>query len=181
MIKGKHLVGLAILAAGFVGVTVWAAKFYYQSSSASANADVMELFRNPGGTPLLNAVGKPPADPAPSGSMKPLTINSVEDPKLGTRLVSVDGRALYYFANDSSGVSACTGNCATNWPPFMAKADASLMGGADVKQEISTIIREEGTLQVTYGGKPLYFWHNDKEAGDASGQGVGGVWFVAQP
>jgi predicted lipoprotein with Yx(FWY)xxD motif len=180
MVKGKNLVIAAILAVACVGGAVWAASYYYQSSSASASA--ADLFRDMNGTPLLGVAGKSPAGEA-SGEDdgKPLALKIYDDPKLGARLVAPDGRALYHFANDSSGVSACTGNCATNWPPYIVKADDPLTGGTGIRQEISTVIRPEGPLQATYGGKPLYFWHNDKGEGDTGGQGVGGVWFVALP
>ena len=39
----------------------------------------------------------------------------------------------------------------------------------------------DGTMIVTYNGMPLYYWVNDKAAGDVTGQNVGGVWFVVSP
>jgi secreted repeat protein with Y-X4-D motif len=32
---------------------------------------------------------------------------------------------------------------------------------------------------VTYDGHPLYLYSGDNEAGQANGQGIGGVWFAA--
>ena len=38
--------------------------------------------------------------------------------------------------------------------------------------------RKDGSVQVTYNGWPLYYYDKDKAPGDATGQGVGGVWYV---
>jgi predicted lipoprotein with Yx(FWY)xxD motif len=49
---------------------------------------------------------------------------------------------------------------------------------------ISTVTRADGTKQVTYNGHPLYFFTQDKDAGDAYGQGVkafGADWYVMAP
>ena len=35
--------------------------------------------------------------------------------------------------------------------------------------KLGTITRDDGTLQVTYNGLPLYFFKNDKAPGDANG------------
>jgi predicted lipoprotein with Yx(FWY)xxD motif len=53
--------------------------------------------------------------------------------------------------------------------------DASLLG---------TITRDDGTMQVTYNGWPLYFFHEDAAAGDTNGQGIdefGGLWWLVSP
>jgi predicted lipoprotein with Yx(FWY)xxD motif len=51
----------------------------------------------------------------------------------------------------------------------MEGADGALLG---------TIIRDDGTVQVTYNDLPLYYFANDAKPGDTVGQNVGGVWFV---
>ncbi|EMH3118748.1 hypothetical protein V6H04_003832, partial [Burkholderia multivorans] len=41
--------------------------------------------------------------------------------------------------------------------------------------------RDDGKMQWAYNGRPLYRWKMDRKAGDAGGDGVGGVWHVAHP
>ena len=43
---------------------------------------------------------------------------------------------------------------------------------------LGTTTRDDGTTQVTYDGHPLYLYSGDTIAGDANGQGIGGVWFA---
>ena len=47
--------------------------------------------------------------------------------------------------------------------------------------KLATIKRADGTMQVTYNDAPLYYFAADKAAGDTTGQGVGGNWFVQAP
>jgi predicted lipoprotein with Yx(FWY)xxD motif len=77
--------------------------------------------------------------------------------------------------------SSCTGSCAANWPPLTVKSGTKVVGGTGVKGTFATITRADGTHQVTYRGKPLYYFSGDGSAGDTNGQGIGGVWYVARP
>ena len=97
------------------------------------------------------------------------------------RLTGEDGKTLYVFKKDGPGVSACSGDCATNWPPFTIAANDTLAPGAGVTGALATFKRDDGTMQVTYNGAPLYYFAADKAAGDTNGQGIGGNWFVAAP
>lgn len=112
-----------------------------------------------------------------------LTLNTATDPKLGTMLVATNGMTLYYYTKDTANVSNCTGQCAVNWPPYTVNAAnaSNLAGGLNVTGKIGTITRADGTTQLTYNGKPLYFYIKDKKPGDVTGQNVGGVWFVVTP
>ena len=80
-------------------------------------------------------------------------------------------------------MSACTGGCLEKWPPLTAAdASAALTGGAGVTGELGTITREDdGSAQVTINGMPLYYYYEDKQAGDTKGQAVGDVWWVVGP
>jgi predicted lipoprotein with Yx(FWY)xxD motif len=78
---------------------------------------------------------------------------------------------VYTFTKDTkdSGTSACTGGCITKWPALTVAAGATPSGGTGVSGTLATITRDDGTLQVTYNGLPLYFFANDAKAGDANG------------
>ena len=100
------------------------------------------------------------------------------DSDLGEIVVDADGRTVYVFDEDEpgSGESVCTDECAAAWPAVVAEGDAPTADG--VEGELGTIEREDGTLQVTLDGRPVYLFAGDGSAGDVTGQGVDGTWFV---
>jgi CxxC motif-containing protein (DUF1111 family)/predicted lipoprotein with Yx(FWY)xxD motif len=77
---------------------------------------------------------------------------------------SNSGFTVYLFDDDSSSESTCYGVCATNWPPVYVEDDS-----ASGVSNLGSIIRDDGTEQVTYNGMPLYFYAGDQAAGDRSG------------
>lgn len=100
---------------------------------------------------------------------------------LGAFLVGPEGMTLYSFAIDEPGVSACYDECAVNWPPLTVEGMALPTLDAGVSGQLGVINRDDGLRQVVYNGMPLYYWINDAAPGDATGQGVNDVWFVAEP
>jgi predicted lipoprotein with Yx(FWY)xxD motif len=117
------------------------------------------------GPALVSAQGQMPAGVHP---MKVASgANALVDAKMMT---------LYTFAKDQPGVSNCYDNCAKNWPPLMAAADAKPMG------DWTIVMRKDGGRQWAYKGMPLYTWIKDGKPGDATGEGMGqGAWKVAVP
>jgi predicted lipoprotein with Yx(FWY)xxD motif len=100
----------------------------------------------------------------------------VADTAKGKSLVDTHGMTLYTFDRDNApGKSNCNGKCASNWPPFAATANAADMGSWTV------IVRNDGSKQWAYKGKPLYRWMDDKKPGDADGDGRFNVWHIAAP
>lgn len=93
----------------------------------------------------------------------------------GGMLVDEQGKTLYTYDKDTEGVSTCNGKCAENWPPL--KVDA----GSKPSEAWNVIEREDGSMQWTYNGKPLYTFVQDKAAGEKTGDGKGGVWHIAKP
>ena len=111
------------------------------------------------------------------------TTVGVASTRLGRILVDSHGRTLYLFKLDSGGLSACTGACATAWPPLLAHGKPSVGGGANPSL-IASIQRPNGARQLTYNGHPLYAFVDDQKPGDIKGQDVtafGARWYVLSP
>lgn len=87
-------------------------------------------------------------------------------------LADASGRSLYTFDKDAANKSNCNGGCATAWPPFLVKE------GDRTPVEFRVITRDDGARQWAMNEKPLYFFAADVQAGDAKGDGQGGVWHV---
>jgi predicted lipoprotein with Yx(FWY)xxD motif len=91
-------------------------------------------------------------------------------------LVGANGMTLYTFDKDTAGAgkSACNGPCATLWPPLMAGASEQGSGAWSV------VIRDDGSRQWAYKGKPVYYYQADKQAGDRLGDNFRDVWHVVK-
>jgi predicted lipoprotein with Yx(FWY)xxD motif len=96
---------------------------------------------------------------------------------LGEVLVDGDGMTLYLFDPDEQGPSTCDDACATNWPPLITDGEPAADGDVD-EGLLGTVERDDGAVQVTYDGWPLYRWAADQEPGEATGQAVQDVWWV---
>jgi predicted lipoprotein with Yx(FWY)xxD motif len=89
-------------------------------------------------------------------------------------LVDPAGRTLYTFDKDAAGKSNCNGGCAATWPPFLVAGEAEASG------DWSIVVRDDGSKQWAYEGKPLYRWSKDQQPGDMTGEGFNGVWHVVK-
>jgi predicted lipoprotein with Yx(FWY)xxD motif len=110
----------------------------------------------------------------------PETVVAANTTALGTFLTTADGMTLYTFANDTANTSTCTGDCLKAWPAFTTNGLDRLTIGKGLTGKLDTIKRDDGKLQLTYNGLPLYLYKSDKVPGDTTGQGVGNVWTVAK-
>jgi predicted lipoprotein with Yx(FWY)xxD motif len=99
---------------------------------------------------------------------------------VGTYLTGADGKTLYVFTPDSKDKTACVDACATKWPPVVITGSAPA-APAGVTGALTTFARPDGSMQLEINGRPLYYYGGDAKAGDTTGQGVGGKWFVAAP
>ena len=107
----------------------------------------------------------------------------VASSSLGSILVNSTGRTLYLFKADVGAKSACTGACATAWPPLLATGKPTAGTGLTASK-LATITRSDGTQQVTYNGHPVYLFIKDKKPGQTTGQGVtafGAAWYALTP
>lgn len=98
---------------------------------------------------------------------------------VGKYFTDTEGKTLYWFKKDSPGKSACTAACVDKWPIYYRETVAAPKGIEG--KDFGTITREDGKKQTTFRGYPLYYWVNDKQPGDTTGQAVNNVWFVINP
>ncbi len=126
----------------------------------------------------------PSAAPASSASgSASSTVITTKTSSGGSFLTNSAGRAVYLFLADSSGKSACSGACASAWPPVVATGQPTAAGGAQ-SSDLGTITRSDGTKQVTYDGHPLYYFVGDTGPGTDKGQGLdnfGAEWWLVAP
>jgi predicted lipoprotein with Yx(FWY)xxD motif len=107
----------------------------------------------------------------------------VKDSDFGRVLFYANGQVVYVFEIDGSNRSACTSaECVKAWPPVLTREAPSAGPGAD-KSLLGTIRRDDGRLQVTYNGRPLYFYEHESP-GEIKCHNVdlhGGLWWVVTP
>ena len=89
-------------------------------------------------------------------------------------LVDVRGMTLYTFDKDvaGSGKSACNGGCAALWPPATAAVSEQPMGAYTV------VVRDDGSRQWAYKGKPVYTYQADQKPGERAGDNFKYVWHI---
>ncbi len=122
-----------------------------------------------------------PASAAPASASAGTPEIKVASGAPGSYLTGKDGKTLYIFKNDTAGKSTCSSDCATTWPPFTVASKDQLKPDSGVTGALDVVARDDGTMQVTYKGAPLYYYSGDTSAGDTKGQGLFGKWFVANP
>jgi predicted lipoprotein with Yx(FWY)xxD motif len=125
-----------------------------------------------------------PAPAATSASAAPARADTVatRHTSLGNVLVDAQGRTLYLFEKDRGMTSACSGACASIWPPLTATK--AVAGSGLTMAKLSIAKQPGGATDVTYAGHPLYTYVGDTQPGDIKGQGLnqfGAEWYVLSP
>ena len=108
---------------------------------------------------------------------------TVKSSSFGRVLFDGRGYVLYAFTRDVNGRSACYGACAKAWPVYYVKGTPR--AGNGIKRSLlGTTKRRDGRRQVTYAGRPLYYYVGDTKAGQIRCQNVaefGGTWLIVRP
>ena len=107
-----------------------------------------------------------------------LVIKSFDSPTLGKVLTDERGMTLYVFTKDTEGQSTCYGQCAEIWSPVLGEKE--VLSGEEIPNMFTFTSREDGAKQLTYNGKPLYYYNKDLKPGDTNGEGVNGVWYTVK-
>ncbi len=119
--------------------------------------------------------------PATASATRGVTITTREVGGFGRVLVDGRGLPLYYFTRDRGATSRCYGACATAWPVTYAKGTPVARGGVK-RSLLGRHRRSDGRFQVTYAGRPLYFYVSDRP-GVALCHNVreyGGLWLLVR-
>jgi predicted lipoprotein with Yx(FWY)xxD motif len=160
---------------GAVGIGLVAAA----CSSGSSTTTSSSATTSPASSGATAVHTSSPAATGQAGGTATVSLASVSGIP-GKALVGGNGRTLYLFQADKNGTSACSGACAAAWPPDTVTGSPQAGGGVS-QALLGTITRADGTMQVTYGGHPLYYFTADAAGGSAHGQAVkafGAEWYV---
>lgn len=140
------------------------------------------------GSANFNKADKNSGDRAPASAplevrQKWVELRAANAGGLEPAVVNGNGRTVYWFSDDpvNGGVSNCDGDCAKTWPPITVTKGSKLFIPGIKRENIGLVRRQDGQLQVTIGGRPVYLFSKDEKAGDVNGQNVGGKWFVINP
>ena len=96
----------------------------------------------------------------------------------GMVLANLKGRTLYSLSVEKHGRFICTGGCLSIWHPLVVPKGVKPTGPV----KLSTVKRPDGRIQVTYQGRPLYSFAEDKKPGETNGEGFKdvGTWHAAK-
>ncbi|MCV9927591.1 hypothetical protein OIU83_08010 [Flavobacterium sp. LS1R49] len=128
-------------------------------------------------------------NPTPPTPELKTEVNLSTSTTLGSYLSDKDGKSLYFFATDANGQASCTGGCEAVWPPFYVdNLTADKLAAGLTLSDFGTITTSTNKKQLTYKGWPLYYYapsvngtNTPETKGQTTGDGVGGVWFIAKP
>jgi predicted lipoprotein with Yx(FWY)xxD motif len=116
----------------------------------------------------------PVAKPPPNAEEGTVFVSLGSAAGLGEVLVDSAGHTLYAFSGEG-----CEGACAKSWPPLLDERGEPQPSNGTGAARLGTIVRPDGTRQVTYAGHPLYRFGGDEQPGEANGNGrsaFGGTW-----
>jgi predicted lipoprotein with Yx(FWY)xxD motif len=101
-----------------------------------------------------------------AGAATSRVVSTTHSAKFGTILVS--GKTVYTL---KASKTPCKATCLKVWPEVvLPKGTTKATAGSGVNAaKLGTVKRSGGSLQLTYGGKPLYWFSGDAAAGQVHG------------
>jgi predicted lipoprotein with Yx(FWY)xxD motif len=108
-------------------------------------------------------------------------VRTVTNPTLHEKvLVNRNGLTLYSLSVERRGRFICTDqSCLSLWTPLVVPKGTTPTGAL----HLGTVRRPDGRTQVSYRGRPVYTFTQDRKPGDVKGNGFKdvGVWRPASP
>ena len=129
--------------------------------------------------PTTAPTAKPQAKPRETS--QPIMLRAKVIAPFGTLVVDAKGRTLYRSDRDRArpSLSRCAGACAKTWPPATVTSPDQVRVAGIAPDLVGTLRRQDGRLQLTLAGHPLYRFAKDRKPGDLKGQCKDGVFFAA--
>ncbi len=175
--KVSHFVSVAMIAVAILALAACA------PAAAPTPQPPTAAPVQPTTAPTTAPTAAPTAAATTASAGKSAVVNVASNAALGKFLVDGDGMTLYMYPRDvrEPSTSSCYDECAKQWPALISDAKPNLKSSEIKDSLFGTTTRKDGTKQVTFNGWPLYYFFNDKKAGDTLGQGVGDIWWVMKP
>ena len=112
---------------------------------------------------------------------KQVVVRTAINPTLHTKvLVNRKGLTLYSLSVETRGRFICADqSCLSLWKPLVVPKGTTPTGAL----HLGTVRRPDGRIQVSYRGRPVYTFTQDRKPGDVKGNGFKdvGVWRPASP
>lgn len=135
-------------------------------------------------SPALEISPLPEVEPKP-GPVISAALGVEYNGEYGPYIADSDGRALYLLKGEVSGEIDCYAACAQVWRPFIAPQGSPTAADPNVQANLIGVIRrDDGSMQVTYNGHPLYYYVRDLGPEQTTGQDVHdawGEWYLVTP
>ncbi len=151
-----------------IGLVIYGIIYYYFMMKNNGTTNMYQ-----GATPTQEMM----ATVTPMVSIVPAATNVTMEKTNSAKvsyLTDLKGMTLYTFDNDQPSVSNCSGSCMTIWPPYKATSKTT------TQSYMGIFTRQDGSIQYSWMGKPLYHYSKDAKAGDMLGDGVGGIWHIVK-
>jgi predicted lipoprotein with Yx(FWY)xxD motif len=129
------------------------------------------------GRQTVAALPSAPLATPPGITLQVLAQRRAAEPGGPVQIIYADanGQALYTYAHDSPGRSHCDPDCTRRWPPALVPRGAAASG------EWVPLRRNDGLLQWSHRGAPLYRSARDTAVGETHGDGLeDGAWHLAR-
>jgi predicted lipoprotein with Yx(FWY)xxD motif len=153
-----------------------------QAETPSPETGTSETTGEPQETGDANLAARPPGTDGLRVAAKRARIVARGSP-FGDVLFDANGQVVYVFEIDRPNRSNCTSEeCVKAWPPVLTREQPSAGAGVNGRR-LGTIRRSDGRLQVTFDGRPLYFYEHEGP-GEIKCHNVnlhGGLWWVVTP
>jgi len=115
----------------------------------------------------------------PGERMSAPLVRAIPNKQLGPVLGTYGRQAIYVWNREPKGRIRCTGTCAKAWPPVVVRKGAAVPAHVKgIMGSFGTIKRPGGARQLTFNGRALYTYSNEKP-GEVLCNDVNG-WFAVR-